>query len=91
MADGTTHTPEPAADEVYDEGAYVVEERRGSRIARVIYAWDDPPPALYKLAGPHGGEPWMAWKRHLRRATDDEIAAYCEAEAAVARRVERLR
>lgn len=49
------------------------------------HAWDEAPPVLYRLHGPHGGAPWFAWQQHLRPATAEEATAY-EAQSARARR-----
>lgn len=76
MSDGTPHASQQASAAIYPCGALVAEDRRGSRVGRVIKAWDECPPVLYKLASPHGGQPWFAWERDLRPATDAEAAAY---------------
>lgn len=65
----------------YDKNQLVVEERRGSRLGTIVYAWDRELPVLYKLAGVGDPRPWIAWERHLRPATAEEAAAY-EADGA---------
>lgn len=65
-------------------GQHVTEERRGSRVGRIDHAYDEQPPILYRLYGPRGGKPWIAWHKHLRPATPAEVAAY-EADSASGR------
>lgn len=76
MSDGTPRTSQPAVAAIYPTGAYVTEPRRGHRVARVVRAWDECPPVLYKLAGATDERPWFAWERDLRPATAAEAAVY---------------
>lgn len=80
MTDATREVPD-LEEQPFAEDTLVVEDRRGSRVGIVVRSWEDPPPILYKLAGPRGGAPWLAWHHHLREANETEQAAYEAARA----------